>query len=155
MNIASTITQIITLLIALTTAFVAWRTFVIQQSMDRRDLAYRKNRARLAVNTLYRGLRLIITTYNGAGPGDVAKRNGSRWDVLTDVRDNFSELAWIPDCEWKQVFSEMIHTVLPKPSLGSAAKIDKNMETLGLVVGRLQPSNSLYKECMNIIDRMT
>jgi len=107
------------------------------------------------VNTIYRGLRLITTTYHGASHGGVAEQNGPRWDVLTDLRDNFSELACIPDCEWKQVFSEMINTVLPKPAMGSAARIDENMKTLGLVVGRLQPSNSLYKECMNTIDRMT
>ena len=146
--------QLLTLSIAVVTAVVAWRTFRIQNKMDARDLAYRKERARLAVTILCRGMNLIVITLAGSGEGDVARHYGARWDVLEDLRRDFDQLAWIPDCGWKLTFEEMMTAALPKDSLGSSVRLDQNVRTLQKTSGTLSRDQPLYLECMATIDRM-
>ena len=153
-EVNGTTSQIITLLIALVTACIAWRTFVIQGEMSRRDLEYRKERARLTVNIIWRGLHLIVTSIAGASSNDIAEIYGARWDVLEGLQGNFSEIAWIPDCEWKTMFVDIMTHALPKGSMGSAAHLEANLIKLNQTYSQLGPGGPLYNDCMKAIDRM-
>lgn len=147
--------SIITLAIALVTAGIAWRTFLIQERMDRRDLEYRKDKARLAVDIIWRKLHIVVTSLAGAMPDNVLDLYGPRWDVLEAVESHFGELTWIPECQWKRTFVDLMNHALPKGSMGSAATLEQNLERLRLTYNKLHPAGQLYKDCMAAIDGMT
>lgn len=141
----------LTLATAVSTFMVAWRTYILQRLMEQRDRTHRQDRARYAVITLWRHLHIIETKLAGATDEDIAREFGARWDILETIRPHMSELAWVPDCQWKEIFTEMVRSALPKGSLGSAAVLARNRRKISECYRILAPWGEAYKECMRVI----
>ena len=120
----------------------------LQKAMNERDLAWRQDRARWAVDALINALSRQAAALHGQWLGLSDKA-----DPLEPVRMYESELSSIPNCPWKEKCQEVFATVRQQ---GDGARAHReSLLTGGLHQLQSQGPLSLYAECMKTIENMS
>ncbi len=119
----------------------------LQRTINERELHLRQDRARTAVLTLMNAL-----CRQAAALHDQWSGVSDKVDPLEPVRVYESELAWVPDCNWKTRCIEVFSDVRPQ---GSGARAEREAILTG-GCQQLKPGGEqrLYEACLETIDRM-
>lgn len=119
----------------------------IQRAINERELRGRKDRAQTALNTLTNALYRQVASLAGQWSGV-----SDKVDPLEPVRAFESELAWIPDCDWKTHCIEVFSNVRQQ---GSGARANREAILTG-GYQQLKPGGEqrLYEACLKAIDHM-
>lgn len=162
----------VTVLLAALTVLLGWRTLqsqkssekvfqdmndvlhqmqVFQQALDARDLRFRQERARQAVEIVINAFRRQVSALDGQWVSLPLKA-----DPLEPIRVYEVELAWVPACEWKNQCKELLRSIDSLP-LG-AAEGKRGAQRTALTNGskNLAPAGQLrlYEDCLKAIDEM-
>lgn len=119
----------------------------LQRTINERELHWRQDRARTALQTLTNALCRQAAALHGQW-----SEVSDKVDPLEPVRPFESELAWIPDCDWKTRCIEVFSGVRPQ---GSGARANRE-SILTSGCQQLKPGGEqrLYEACLETIDHL-
>ncbi len=164
--------SVITVFLAAWTVLLGWRTLQsqrtsaklfqdmnnvlhqmqgLQQALNARELRVRQERARQAVEILMKALRRQVSVLDGQWVSLSFKT-----DPLEPVRMYEAELSWIPKCEWKKQYMEVLRAVGPLPHGSGVGLRADQWTTLTNGCRDLEPAGQLhcYEDCLKAIDAM-
>ena len=122
------------------------RVAELQRLMNARDLAFRQERARVAIDSL---LAAVIRA-QAYWAGQLSKAT-EKHDLLEAARPYISELQWIPNCQWRTNLQTLFNTVGP----GVPERASQQHLHITTAIVLLSPSGSLYAGAQTAIDTMT
>ena len=73
-------------------------------------------------------------------------------DLLEPIRPFESELAWLPDCEWRKEYEKLSQSIGPAATGG---QVGLQLTTLTNAIPQLDIGSKAYKECQEAIDEMS